>query len=293
MPDAGEGEISMKQIARLLVPLAGSATDQAALTTAAAVARPFGAHVAAVFFRIDPLMLPMMASDSIAAGQVITLIEEQERAAAAQGKALFEGWRAREGIGADASGEAASASWSEAVGDERRQVARLARLSDLCVFSLGEGTIGRTETMLEGALFASGRPVLLAPRTPRDTPFGSAVVAWDGSLEAARALSGALPFLARCADIRVFTQAEARKDQARAADAVAFLREHGLTASAGAPAAKSDDIADAILECCAAAAADLLVMGAYTHSRLRETVFGGVTRRILETAQAPAVLLAH
>jgi nucleotide-binding universal stress UspA family protein len=178
-----------------------------------------------------------------------------------------------------------------------------ARVADLLVLSQAEDTADMVAQVLPHA----GRPVLLLPAT--FTPPGSAaafprrvLVAWDGSQEAGRALASALPLL-RYANLveLVVCEAEAAGPVARdvqMADPLPWLARHGVHATlqhhtlGGSGRFNRNVVGEALLSLAADSAYDLMVMGAYAHSRLRETFLGGVTRTVLAHMTLP-VLLEH
>ncbi|MGH6948041.1 MAG: universal stress protein [Kiloniellales bacterium] len=182
--------------------------------------------------------------------------------------------------------------FDHAVGREADEVARRGRLADLIVIGRpspeGDGVLSPS---LDAALFDSGRPVLLVP--PGQTAeFGKTVaIGWDRSREAARAAAVALPLLERAESVTVLT---AREDDSgtEPSQLVKFLNGHGIEARTWAFVPDSGRIGEALLEQAGKAGADLLVMGAYSHSRLRELVLGGATRSVLRHATLP-VLMAH
>jgi nucleotide-binding universal stress UspA family protein len=141
-----------------------------------------------------------------------------------------------------------------------------------------------------------GRPVLVVPLAGM---FGgipkNIVAAWDGSREAAMALQAALPALRRGARVTLLSLRHPRDEdntqQLLASDMIQFLLRHGVQARAESEVTEID-IADALLSRVSDLSADLLVMGGYSHSRLRERILGGVTRQILAQMTVP-VLMAH
>ena len=144
---------------------------------------------------------------------------------------------------------------------------------------------------VEGALFRSGRPVIIVPRghTGRFST-KRVLIAWDGSIHATRAVAGAMPLL-EGAEINVFTVEEASKGREfRGSALVDHLRRHGLAAAIAQR--NEPDIPAAIIKEAEVSRASLVVMGGYGHSRFREFVFGGVTRLMLSEMPAP-VLMAH
>ena len=184
-------------------------------------------------------------------------------------------------------------------------ISLLARAADLVV-------LGQTEPHAKAnvaglavhVITNAGRPVLLVPFAGHQATVGRRiVVAWDGGREAARALQLALPLLkdAAAVTIAVF---ELASDEHKAADALVadprpFLARHGVTAALAVHAVdhqrrlnRRHEVGERLLSLAADVAADLLVMGAYGHSRYRESVLGGVTKTVLEAMTLP-VLMAH
>ena len=176
--------------------------------------------------------------------------------------------------------------WREAEGDPVRLLAEAAHASDLVVTSRG-GALGTAEQLVT----ATGVPVLvLPPDAPRD--FGRVVlVAWKGSPEAARAVHDALPFLQHAAAKRVVLCAVGEEAAAGLDDAAAMLERHGVPVQPErVDRTDGRSTGEILLAQAAAHGADLLVMGAYGHARLRELVFGGVTRHVLHHATAAGAL---
>lgn len=151
------------------------------------------------------------------------------------------------------------------------------------------------EYFAEGLVFESGRPVLLMPELKSSAlTFDRITIAWDGSRVAARALADAIPLVGTATSISV-VQIVGDKDLSRAAsaaDAVRNLTIHGLKAEAIELPLEGGDAGETIQAFCQRHASDLLVMGAFGHSRAREFVLGGVTRTILDRPKLP-VLLSH
>ncbi|RTL72226.1 MAG: universal stress protein [Hyphomicrobiales bacterium] len=144
----------------------------------------------------------------------------------------------------------------------------------------------------------SGRPTLLVPTAGRFPTFGSRiVVAWNGSREAARAVFDALPVLQRASAVQILTikrRAPSRSEEStiEAVDIAASLGRHGVKCEVATSIAPDIAIEDDLLSRAADFSADLIVMGCYGHSRLREFVLGGASRAIFRTMTAP-VLMAH
>jgi nucleotide-binding universal stress UspA family protein len=152
-------------------------------------------------------------------------------------------------------------------------------------------------SIFEGVLFGSGRPVVLVPPNWKGPEFGrNIVVAWNGKREAARALADAMPFLDKADQITIVT-VDAQPSvngvgPAPGADIAAHLARRGLKVEVRNLDGLGRDEAETLMAGAAALNADLIVMGGYGRARLSEWVFGGVTRAIIEKAQAP-VLMSH
>jgi nucleotide-binding universal stress UspA family protein len=172
---------------------------------------------------------------------------------------------------------------------------KIARSYDLAVVAQPEQRQGLVETlMIEAALFDSGRPVLVVPYIHTDgIRLDRIVVCWDEGRNAARAVGDALPLLIRgkCVDVVTVEQKE-QSDGLRGARIVDHLGWHGLNVSLQPIVAPDSEVANVILSYAADHGVDLIVMGAYGHSRFREFVLGGATRGMLTSMTVP-VLMSH
>ncbi|WP_310540405.1 universal stress protein [Phenylobacterium sp.] len=175
-------------------------------------------------------------------------------------------------------------------------VARRARARDLCIVPFGGALDGQRE-VAETVIFNSGRPVLVMPRdipaAPKLTD-GVAVMAWDGGVPAARAMADALPILRGMRRVRVLTilNEKASTVGGMAQDAARHLQAHGIETAIDYVETDGHGIARTLDGYLGETRPDLLVMGAYGHSRLREMVLGGATEHMLRHATIP-VLLSH
>jgi nucleotide-binding universal stress UspA family protein len=189
---------------------------------------------------------------------------------------------------------------AEALSRDLGRVAAVhARYADLAVLAhaaVSEAREARVD-QIEGVLFHSGRPVLLAPRGWTGETIGKRIViGWDASREATRAVSEAKPFLAQCDSALILTvdakpRAFGHGDQP-GQNIAAHLSRRGVKVDVRNADSLGRSIADALLQEAEGFGADLLVMGAYGHSRLRELVFGGATRELLDDSRLP-LFMAH
>ncbi|MBY0299602.1 MAG: universal stress protein [Methylobacterium sp.] len=177
------------------------------------------------------------------------------------------------------------------VRDAAECLAAHARLSDLAVIEQPDPAAPKpADAYLETLLFRTGRPVLVVPYIQATAlRLANAVVAWDGSATAARALGDALPLLQRAERVEVVTVADEPPPEEARRRMVGHLARHGIDATvrvcpAGLPPG------EALLSYAAECGAGLLVMGAYGHSRLREAILGGASRTILRSMTFPTLL---
>ncbi len=151
------------------------------------------------------------------------------------------------------------------------------------------------ESLLEGVLFASGRPVYIVPYIGRpDMKHRNAVIAWDGGKKSVRAVNDAIPLLQGRGQVTVLViNAKDRKSahgDKPGQDIAAHLERHGIKTKVEHQTFKDAAIDTVILNYLTDAGADLLIMGAYGHSRLREKAFGGVTDTILHQMTVPVLM---
>lgn len=175
-------------------------------------------------------------------------------------------------------------------------LAEHARFSDLTLIPVKPHD-SRTENIVETFLFQSGRPLLLCPEQHVETlrpEFENVLIAWDHSARAARAVGDALPILQAAAVVRLVTVADDKDEAIRQSgdSLVHHLREHGIYASFETVKRNGSSIGKVLGSWAQSHAVDAIVMGAYHHSRLNETVWGGVTKTVI--GQPPCwVMMSH
>ena len=145
----------------------------------------------------------------------------------------------------------------------------------------------------DDVVLGCGRPALVVPYTGEfEAPQRHAVIAWKAGREAARAVQDALPLLARVERVSVVTIDSRAEERVPGADVALYLARHGLNVETHDLTSGQLDAGEMLLAYAADRGCDLLVAGAYGHSRLRETVLGGMTRQLLEEMTVP-VLFSH
>jgi len=186
-----------------------------------------------------------------------------------------------------------------ASGDDALEATRLsARYADLVVVGQYDENAkidpGVAPNFVEELVLSAGRPVLVVPYAGKFASMGKRVlVAWNGSRESARAVHDALPFLQKAEQVQVVVFNPEKGDQhgdVPGADIGLMLARHGVRVQAAQQHAEGLDVGSQILSRAADVDADMIVMGAYGHSRMRELVLGGATRTIFEAMTVPVVL---
>jgi nucleotide-binding universal stress UspA family protein len=284
----------------ILVPMPDAATGAVPLDAALCLGSRFSSHVAVLHVRIDPTTAVPLVGEGMSGAMVeemITVAESQASLRATDARAVFDTVCARHGAAILSAPPAAglSAEWIDQVGREDDAVAWRGRLSDLLVFGRPGGNAETASMMvLNTALMASGKPLLLCPTSAPPTLGNRVVIAWNGSAEAARAVGWALPLLREAAAVTILSATEHVNQQvdAPAGELLAYLAWQGVSATTSVVQATHSHAGEELLRQAGKCEADLLVMGAYTHSRLRQLIMGGVTRHIIEHAPLH-VLMCH
>jgi nucleotide-binding universal stress UspA family protein len=178
------------------------------------------------------------------------------------------------------------------VADASRQFSNMARCYDLAVVEQAMPEHWEADLVIEAALFESGRPLIVVPYIyAGPLKLDHATICWDGGRPAARAVADSRPLLQRAKKVDVLSVALG-VEELPAESLLAHLKRHGINANSVVRSTQRSDEANLILNHAADAVTDLIVMGGYGHTRLREFVLGGVTRTMLRSMTAP-VLLSH
>ncbi|AIQ92364.1 universal stress protein UspA [Methylobacterium sp. XJLW] len=281
----------------LLVPTGPGIDATRRLEAAMRLGRRLHAHIGVAFMAPGPEhVLAAMASLVPMDGTTIEAIQQSVRESAAEGKAAFEAWCGRAGVPVIAKAErldATFATWTELSGEVEPLLTLTGRVNDLVIVDRPDPDEPFTGRALDTALFAVGRPTLVVgEHIPHDL-LDHVVIAWNGSLEATRLIGQSITLLHEAARVTVVHAQTERFAEVRAADLCAYLRWHGIVAEAvSLPVEDGTPVGAAILAEAGRRNASLLAMGAYTHSRVREFLLGGVTRHVIEHAGIP-VLMAH
>jgi nucleotide-binding universal stress UspA family protein len=272
----------------IVVNLTGAAPQEFAADYAISLAQLFEAHIAGVGFIYEPV-IPGTVLGGIPTDLIEAQREENTKAARAATD-RFEAAARQAGLSAEVRILDAS------VAGAADLFGRIARRFDLAVAGQARPKEGATEELLiEGALFESGRPVVVVPYVQTQAvSLERVLVCWDGSRPATRAIADALPFLqrAKAIDIVAVSGERGKGSELVGTNMARHLARHGLKVELKRVSAGNVDVPSAIRSHAAETGADFMVMGGYGHSRLREFILGGVTRTVLATSTIP-VLMSH
>lgn len=283
----------------ILVPATGTDADLPVFRTAVALARPHGAHLVFLHVRLDVerLIMPIASAEFGGGAGIGDYLESLEQDVLARHD------RARSAVSAFCAGEkiamsstpidgVPTAEWQVETGDEAELLALHSRAADVLVIGRLRGKSAALD-VLDATLMEAGRPLLIVPPQP-PVQIGQVVaIAWKDTPEAAGAVTAALPLLAEARRVVILSVTEDVKADPAACERLRrALIWHNVATTVQHLAPEGLQPAERLLKTATEIGADLLVMGGYSHSRMRQVVFGGFTRHVLSAAELP-VLMAH
>ncbi len=286
---------------KLLLPLTGTETaggaGDAALATAWQIATSFRAHLQVLHVRLDSRDVAPLAGEGLSGAMIedmMTASEAQSTKRSNSLQTLFSRFVQANAVPLETpahDGDHASASFVTVTGREDDLVAQLARLADLTVVPHPEAHEDLSSSdALHAVLFDSGRPVLIAPRAPAATVGARVCVAWNGTAESSAAVMAAMPWLQQAAGVRILRSDEYHRRGPRAGALHDYLTLHGVDSEIATFRSIDREVGAGLLQAAREFDADLLVMGAYSHSRIRQLILGGVTRHVLEHSTLPVLM---
>ncbi len=293
-------------IKNILVPLSGAKRDSDAqemvLRVAISAALRHGAHVEALHVAADPRDAVVFVGEGMTSTMIegiITAAEQEARERSTLVRELFA--RVTGDLNVPVSRPDAmpcefSATLTERIGREEEMVACRGRVSDMIVVARpSSDEEANAPLTLEAALRETGRPVVVVP-PGTEGKFGgpiSVAIAWNGSVEASRAVAFALSYLAAAESVTVLSVDEGRATGPSGEELVTYLACHGIAATSRIlKDAGGRGAGQALLAEVAAVGADMMVMGAYSRSRMRRLIFGGATSEVLNKTEIP-ILMVH
>jgi len=284
-------------VAKILASVTGGAHDASVIAYALAAAKPFNAHVVALFVRPDLAEAIAFFSDGVS-GAVVDEVISASRDASEEASLRIEDILRRECAAAGVDivpspvrSDATTLSFREVQGNLSDRLTEAARLSDVIVFSpLHDGDKqGLTDAFVQ-TLTETDRPVLLAtPEKP--AVFARRVaIGWDGKTAASQAVNAALPYLVRAESVEILSVQRAGAAPQPTESLREYLALHGVPSTERVIDRSSRSTGEVLLEA-ASQTADLLVVGGYGHSRIRESLIGGVTRHVIANAKLPVFMI--
>lgn len=282
-------------IRKILVPIRSDGKGASVLGHAAALARRFDAHVVAAHCRprnedLLPFGVPVPAflREQFARQTIEVADAEAERL-----RAEFDGLAARYGLAVveAPNGSGPTVAWIEEAGRQIDVIKRHGRLADLIAVAKPDRDRNLGTNTLRAALFNTGRPVLMCPPGEPPQTLGERIaIAWNGSIESTRAVALTIGLIEKAREVTVLTAGREEIHGAAADDLVGYLAIRGVEARLDRFASQGR-IGEALLARTAAAGAEVMIMGAYSDSHERETIFGGNTQVVVDSATIPVILV--
>ena len=283
-------------IKHILIPTTGVKSSGTALATSLLLARLFGAHAEILFIKEDLLTVLPLAADGLAAS-FANMTADLRRDQDAQEKLTrqtFDDLLALHRIDYRENSlpmDQASASWIVADESAREEIVRRGAAYDLIVVGRPADDV-KSAPLLEAALFGTGRPVLVSPPEGPETLGENVLIGWNRSPLSARAMLSAMSFLERARKVTIVTVTTGAKPGPSPHDMADHLAWHSIDAGVKEIAPDYRSVGEVLLAEAEDAGSDLVVMGGYSHGRLRELLMGGVTRHVLAHTEV-SVLMAH
>jgi len=280
---------------KILVPVRGDGKGDNVLAHAAALARGFNAHIEITHCRAKPEdLLPFGVPIPAAVRAQLTqssteLFDAEEAGLRAELEALAKTLNLT--LTDKPTGSAVTASFVEESGRQIDVIRHHGRLADLIAVAKPDIDRNIGTNTLKAALFSTGRPVLMCPETGGTVAENlgqNIVIAWDGSLEASRAVISTLPLLAAAKQVTIVT-ATGKPVSVTADELRDYLATHDVSASVQIIEAKPN-VARALLDTANEVGADMMILGAYSRNQELERLLGGTTQYIVDHATIPVIM---
>lgn len=279
----------------ILLPLCETDDPGPVLETALGLALRFDAHLDILYVLRDPRHHQTLATLGLSKHmreEVLRTTDRNIATRAGHARQLFELYCGESGIPIVETRMVGgvSAAWQEVMGQEDHLLAVRGRLSDLIVLP-GPIPVAPPPAVAEAALKSTGRPVLIAPPRAEATVGTRVGIGWNGSAQAAHAVGAGMAYLQGAESVTVYTCSRHEHTEPTPADLVKYLGWHGVDARVRTIDAHDPHVGEALLAAAAEDRVNLLVIGAYSRSRLRELILGGVTEHVLTSAEIPVFML--
>ncbi len=286
-------------IKRILALPVDQKSRKGVLDTALRIAGNFNAHIDVAFVKHIPLSYADTAGDEMSVQITADLLQNRNNELEqleTELRALFDSFvesnqvlLSDSPIGADQP----TASWVAMENHPADAIGQYGGAYDLIVTGQPDAAQSMGQLTTESALFSTGRPVVIAPEAPPEHIGETVLIAWNRGAQAARAFHAAKALLLdRAKRVRILSITTGAKQGPPASEVAANLQWHGIDADVVELSPDYRSVGEVLLAKASAISADLLVMGAFSHSRLRQLILGGVTKHVFDNAELP-VLMAH
>lgn len=287
----------------ILLPLGSTNHAESALEVGGQIARMFDAHLAVLHVGTDMQEIGPLMGEGLSGAMMEDMISAALKESATHLKAvrrMFHDFTRRahipvlSGNGPSVLPDAPrgpTASFITHKGHTRSVVAFQARMSDIVVVRQPdpEGDVASSDT-LHAVLFESGRGVIIVPPDAPASIGQRICIGWNGTCEAASAVHHAMPLLRRAEAVQILFSPAYQRPGPEARDVAAYLALHGVNATIHKFGSDYRPVGEDMMAAAHAFGADMVVMGAYSHSRLRQMILGGVTRHVLENSTIAALM---
>ncbi|MFN4929111.1 MULTISPECIES: universal stress protein [Hyphomicrobiales] len=269
--------------------LDGSVSDEIRMSAALDIVRQFEGHATGLFFSVLPPPPAPIEGDLTGALGIAALMDQARASGDKMEKTIVDRLK-RYGVAIELR------RFDVLRSDIADVAAREARCADAFVLIRPNGSQD-PDRLVEGILFGSGRHILLVPEVerPKSIVFNRILVAWNASRESTRAVAEAMPYLRIAKDVSVVMVTEEPRKQMEGSvgDAIKkHLKHHGVAAELHRVKCRNGNVGETLLAEAKKARSDLIVLGGYGHTRLREMLLGGVTYHLMHNSPVP-LLMAH
>lgn len=282
----------------ILLPLTAQIKDDNLTHIAALLAFQFRATLTGLFVRLDPRSAIPFMGEGLTAEMVQNLCDAAETEGLAQAKIAAKSFTkqiAQAGIHMAGPGEqqtGANARWTVVAGQIQDHVGRRARTADVALCTKPKIEMSDSQDIFHDLIYRSGRPVLMIPETCTDVPGRHILVAWNGRTEGARAVGAALPLIWGAEKVTLLQVGDPDPDRPTLENLSDYLLDHGVSTELIAAPKSDAPIGEQILTTAKDIKADMIVIGAYSHSRWREMILGGVTRHLVTHSDC-SIFMSH
>lgn len=279
----------------ILLPLTATIHEHVVIEASTRIAPWFDATINGLFVRVDPRTSISFMGEGLTADMIQDLCEATETEGIAQAdkcEATFRSALAAADIEYEKPGNGPSARWRVAIGEVTDHVGRKARTADLAICPQPSSTQPGAQEILHDLIYRSGRPVMMVPEAGIQNSLDHVLIAWNGRAEGARAVGASLPFLKRAGKVTLLQLGNINEDRPNLTDVADYLNDYGVNSTSIIQHDYDGSVGEAILKIAQKEEADLIVAGAYSHSRWREMILGGVTKHLVHHSNKP-VFMSH